>query len=218
VNPALVPFLVTFLLAAGLGLAVWAAARQGRRTTDNLRELAEQLGLEFVARAPVLGVFYPEARATGQMRGKRVEVFSFSTGSGKSRVWWCAVAAAVPAAGGLTFHLRRQGFGTKVMELFGAREIQMGEPEFDRTWFVQTNQPEFLRAALLPELRGKINTVVHDPGRAARSPEFRLEQAAVRYAEIGSFADAAGCARCRRAAEIVCDLADLAEVFAEQKG
>jgi hypothetical protein len=200
-----------------IGLVAWAAARQGRRAAENGRELAGQLGLEFAAGAPVLGVFYPETRATGRMRDKRVEVFSFSTGSGKSRVQWCAVSAAVPAAGGLTFHLRRQGFGTKVMELFGAKEISVGEPEFDRTWFIQTNQPEYFRAALLPELREKISALVREPGAPARGMEFKLEAAVVRFAEIGSFADADRCRRCRRAAEIVCDLADLAEVWAERK-
>jgi hypothetical protein len=217
VNSTLVPFLMIGLFAAGIGLVVWAAARQGRRTTENVRELAGQLGLEFSAGEPVLGVFYPAARATGQIRGKRVELFSFATGSGKSRVQWCAVSAAVAGAGGLTFHLRRQGFGTKFMALFGAKEISVGDPEFDRAWFIQTNQPEYFRAALLPELREKISALVREPGRPARGIEFKLEAAVVRYAEMGTFASADSCRRCRRAAEIVCDLADLAEVWVERK-
>jgi hypothetical protein len=103
------------------------------------------------------------------------------------------------------------------MELFGAKEIQVGDEGFDRTWFIQTNQPEFFRAALLPELRAKINALIHDLGTQARGMEFKLEGAAVRYAEMGTFADGDSCQRCQRAADIVGDLADLAEVAAQQK-
>jgi hypothetical protein len=212
----MVPLLMIGLFAAVIVLVGWAAARQSKRTTENVRELAASLGLQFADKPPVLGVFYPEPRATGQLRGKRVELFPFTTGSGKSQTHWSAVSATVPGAGGLTFHLQRQGFGTKFLELFGAREIQTGEAEFDAAWFIQTNQPEYFRAALLPELRAKINALVRESGTPARGMDFKLGQAVVRYAEMGSFGDLDRCQRCRRAADIVCDLADLAEVFTGQ--
>jgi hypothetical protein len=215
-SPAILPLLFIGFFLVMVGLALWGVAKQGKLASENVRQLAATLGLEFAAKPPSLGMFYAEARAGGQLRGKRVEVFPFSTGSGKSRIQWCAVSAAVPAAGRLTFHLRRQGFGTKFLELFGAKEIQVGDAEFDRAWFIQTNQPEFFREALLPELREKINALVRELGTQARGMEFKLEQDTVRYAEVGSFANGDSCKRCRRAADIVCDLADVAEVFAEQ--
>jgi hypothetical protein len=213
---AIAPVLMIGFFAIMVVLIGMAAARQGKRTAENVRQMAVTLGLQFEDKPPAMGIFYPEARAAGQLRGKRVELFPFSTGSGKSRVQWCAVSAAVPAASRLTFHLRRQGFGTKLMELFGAKEIQVGDAEFDRTWFIQTNQPEFLREALLPELRGKIASLMRESGASARGMEFKLDGSAVRYAEMGNFSDPARCRRCEHAAEIVCDLADVAEVFAEQ--
>jgi len=214
---ALLPLLFIIFFVGMIGLTLWGVAKQGKRATENVRQLAAALGLQLVTVPPALGVFNVGARAGGQLRGKRVEVFPFSTGSGKSRIQWCAVSAAVPAGNTLTFHLRRQGFGTKVMELFGAKEIQVGDADFDRAWFIQTNQPEFFREALLPELREKINSLVRELGTQARGMEFKLEQNAVRYAEMGGFANGDSCQRCRRAADIVCDLADVAEVFAEQK-
>jgi len=216
-NPAMVPILMIGLFAVMIGLVGWAAARQSKLTNENIRQLAAALGLQLEEEPPVLGIFYPEARAAGRLRGKRVELFPFATGSGKSRTQWSAVAAALPAACGLTFHLQRQGFGSKFMELFGAREIQTGDAEFDAAWFIQTNQPEYFREALLPELRAKITSLVRELGSRARGMEFRLEQGVVRYAEIGSFASGDCLKRCQRAVEIVCDLADLAEVFTDQK-
>lgn len=166
-NQAVAPFLTIILFLLVVGLVIWGVARQMKRARENVRQLAATLGLQFEART------MSPSRASGQLRGKRVEVFSFTTGSGKSSCQWCAVSAAVPAAGSLTFHLRRQGFGTKFMELFGAKEIQVGEAEFDRTWFIQTNQPEFLREALLPELREKINVLVRELGTQARGARRR---------------------------------------------
>ena len=217
-SPALVPLLMIGLFVVVIGLVGWAAARQTKLASENFRRMAETLGLEFTAKPPALGLFYTEATATGQRRGKRMTLFPFSTGSGKSRTHWSAISAAVPTATSLTFHLQRQGMATKVMEMFGAREIQVGDAEFDRTWFIQTNQPEFFREALLmPELRDKIGALVRELGTQARGMEFKLEQNVVRYAEMGSFSSGDCCQRCLRAADIVCDLADVAEVAAEQK-
>ena len=72
-------------------------------------------------------------------------------------------------------------------------------------------------ASLLPELRAKINALVRELGARSPGMEFKLEQGVVRYAEMGSFASGEICQRCQRAADIVGDLADLAEVFTDQK-
>jgi hypothetical protein len=216
-NPAMLPVLFIAFIVGVVGFTFWGAAQQGKRATENVRQMAATLGLQFVEKPPTLGMFYTDARAAGQMRGKRVEVFPFATGSGKSRIQWSAVSAAVPVSTALTFHLRRQGFSTKFLELFGAKEIQVGDAEFDRAWFIQTNQPDYFGGALLPELRAKINSLVRELGTQARGMEFKLEQNGVRYAEIGSFSNGDCCKRCLRAADIVCDLADVAEVFAEQQ-
>ncbi len=217
-STALIPLLMIGAFVAFFGLAMWAGARQSKRAAANVRQLADTLGLQFSEKPPALGMFYSDIRAGGQVRGKRVEVFSYAVGSGKSRVHWSAVSAAGTAAGGLTFHLRRQGFGMKhLMELFGAKEITVGDADFDQAWFIQTNQPEFFREALLPELRGKISNLLREAGTQSRGMEFKLENGVVRYAEIGSFSSDGTCRRCERAVDIICDLADVAEVFAEQR-
>lgn len=216
-SPAIVPLLMIGAFVAFFGLIVWAAARQSKRTAENIRLMAETLGLQYAEKPPILGIFTADPRARGTLRGKRVELFTFATGSGKSRTQWCAVSATTATSGGLTFHLQRQGFGTKFMELFGSKEITVGDAEFDQAWFIQTNQPEFFREALLPELRAKITAVLRELGTQVRGMEFKLEHGVVRYAEIGTFSSDDRCQRCVRAADIVCDLADVAEVFAEQQ-
>ena len=208
-SPAVLPFVLMGFFLLVVGGVVWLVAAMTKRAADNVQTLAAALGLNFVAKPPTLGLFYAEPRAAGQIRERAVEIHPFATGTGKSRVQWCTVAAATTSS--LTFHLQRQGFGSKLMELFGAREIQVGDPEFDAAWFIQTNRPAVLAAALLPELRARMMALHHAAGQQARGVEFKLDAGAVRYAEVGSFANADTCDRCGNAASLVCDLAEAVE-------
>ena len=217
-SPATVPVLIVIgVFVAAVTLIAWTAARGGKRIAENVRQMAATLGFQFVEQTPVLGVFYPDAKVRGQLRGKAVEVFTFWSGSGRNRTQWSGVAATTVSSSELTFRLRRQGFGTKVLEFFGAQEIEVGDAEFDRTWFIQSNQPEFFRGALLPEVRDRISSLVRELDTGAQRMEIQCFPNRVRYAEMGSFAEEDVCKRCLRAADIVCDLADVAEVFAEQE-
>lgn len=193
-------------------IVAWAR-KQSERAHANVQRLAGQLGLTMAPVTTYLG-FKSEPRASGLFRGKPAELFTYTTGSGKSRVRWTALALTPHDTGGFTFTLSRQGFGTKVSELFGAREITVGDPAFDASWFIQTNQPEFMQAALIPELRARVTAALE---RTGRSGSFKLEKERVIYAEMGDFSDVERCDRLARVAEPLSDLADAAEVFAESK-
>lgn len=188
-----------------VGLLLWIGGRYSARAHENMRRLAGSLGIDFVDAPPKLGLFYPEPRAAGRIRGKAVKLFNYTTGSGKSRRTWSALAVTPAAAGSLTFAFSRQGFASAVKSLFGAKEITVGHAEFDRTWFIQTNQPDFFRAALLPEVQEKFC-----PFKGA----FKLEQGVVTYVEDGMFSDEERCRRFETAVPLACDLADIAEVHA----
>jgi hypothetical protein len=206
---AFVPVLMIAGFMVFAGLALWLAAKASAQTRENVRGLAGRLGLTLEPVQPVLGFFYPSPQASGRIRGKAVRLYTYTTGSGKSRHTWSAVAATPAVDGGLTFALSRQGFGTKLLELFGAKEITVGNAAFDGAWFVQTNEPDYFRAALLPELQEKFR-----PLQGA----CKLEKGVVTYVEQGAFAGEERCQRFARAAEIVCDLADIAEVYAGYRG
>ena len=179
-------------------------------SSDLKPKRAASLGLDFLP--PENWLSRPSV--AGTLRGRTVQIFNYVTGGGKSSTTWSAVKAELSAPGLLTVALKRQGFATKVAELFGAHEITVDDAEFDRAWFVQTNQPEFLRAALIPELRAKLMAVL----RAGMSGEFQLKGREVKYAETGTFADLKRAERFALVAEIVCDLAEVGEVAAERRG
>jgi hypothetical protein len=110
--------------------------------------------------------------------------------------------------------LEKQGFGSKLAELLGAHEITVGDPRFDAAWFVRTNQPEFFAAALIPELRDKLMAA---QAMGARG-KFELKDGVVKYAEQGTFADARLAGRLATLADVVGDLADVAEVAGTNPG
>lgn len=206
---AFVPVLMIAGFVGFAGFALWLAAKASAQTRENVRGLAGRLGLELESVQPVLGFFYSSPRAAGRIRGKTVRLYTYTTGSGKSQHTWSAVAATPAVDGGLTFALARQGFGTKLLELFGAKEITVGNAAFDGAWFVQTNEPDYFRAALLPELQEKFR-----PLQGA----CKLEKGVVTYVEQGAFTGEERSRRFECATEIVCDLADIAEVYAGRHG
>jgi hypothetical protein len=208
----LLALLITIGSVAFAALMIALAIKQRERACQNVAQLAKRLGLTPAPAEKRFG-FRPEPHAAGFVRGKPARLYPFTTGSGKSRTRWTALAVHPAVTGGLTFQLSRQGFGTKVAQLFGAREITVGDPEFDRAWFIQTNQPEFFRAALIPELRTRITAAFDHSGRAHRV-SLQLDSDAVVYAEAGDFGDERRCERIANMANVLVDLADVAEVFA----
>lgn len=200
--------MVLFFVIAPIAM-IWAVVKSTRRIRENMARLAADLGLRLDPPEQPKSWLAPPQRALGHIRGKAVLIHTYSTGSGKSRRTWTALAVTPNLKGNLTFSLSREGFGTRVRQLFGAKEITVGNREFDEAWFVQTNDPDFLRAALLPELQQKFR-----PFRGT----FKLENSAVSYVEEGIIQNDERRLRYVQAADLVCDLADVAEVHARHEG
>lgn len=200
--PALIfgGFLILMVILARL------AAKHSRKAHDNLCELAQRLNLKIEEVKPVLG-FYKQADITGEIRGKQVRLYLYTTGTSKSKTTWAAIAVVPREHGGLTFSMTRQGFGSRVKALFGAEEIKVGDEKFDREWFIETNAPDFLAAGLLPEMQRKIQP---------HHGNWKLKDGVIIYSEQGSFSDRERCTRFIAITEAACDLADVAEVYAKQ--
>ena len=188
-------------------LIVWLARNHARKTRAELAAIAAQAGLRMVEKM-VLGLTLVES-LEGESQGRPVRYWTYTTGSGKSRTTWVAVGVRVPVGVALQFELTPQNFGSKLMELFGVREIQVGDPAFDTAWFVRTNQPEFFAAALVPAIRAKLMAETAD----WRGADYKLEHGVVRYAERGGLS-AATVGRLAAKLPLLQDLADVAEVSA----
>jgi hypothetical protein len=98
--------------------------------------------------------------------------------------------------------------------MFGAKEIQVGDRAFDDAWFVRSNQPEYFKVALMPEIRAKFMAV--PTGRwGAR---YKLEGGWVQYVEQGHLGGADVVERLEMQLPLLHELADVAEVFASSPG
>ena len=194
-------------------ILIWSV-RYARKTTANFTQLADQLGLALNAPKKTWGIVWSQPEATGEIRGRRARLYSYTTGAGKSRTTWCAFSVEPRQVAGLKFEISLQGFGSRIKEVFGTREVLVGDPAFDTKWFIQTNQPEFMQAALIPELRQRLTNSLADAGRFRR-PTLKLDVGTIRYSEVGSFGNEVCCTRIAGLKEVMNDFADVAEVFAQ---
>ncbi len=204
-TPGLLVFPVILAIVAAL---LWAARGHARKTHAMMRDFAQRAGLRVVEKT-ALGFTWVESME-GTQAGRAVRYWTYATGSGKSRTTWVAVAVRPRAEAGLQFDLTRQSFGSKIMEMFGVKEIRVGDPAFDAAWFVRTNQPDFLAAALVPSIRARLMAE-----RAGRwGARYKLEHGLVQYVEQGHLSSAEVMSRLERQLPLLQELADVAEVFA----
>jgi hypothetical protein len=197
------PVLISFIVAI-----IWAIRVHARKSREQIQAFAQRAGLR-VNEQTVLG-FTSVQSLEGEQTGRGLRYWSFATGTGKARTHWVAVGVRPQATAGLTFGLTRQNLGTKLMELFGTQEIQVGDPAFDAAWFVRTNQPDFFAAALVPQIRARL--LAEPAGR--RSARYEIKDGVVQYVEQGYLSGNGVLAHLERQLPLLHELADVAEVFA----
>jgi hypothetical protein len=208
----LAPMLGIGIVALGMVAVVVLTVVLGRRRRAKAQRLAEALGLTLEASR--FWVFSPPVRMVGTIHGHRIEIYHLDKGDGEGVYTLCVLEVTPRVAAGLTFRLRRQGFATKVAELFGAKEITVGDPAFDQACFVQTNEPDYFRTALTGDFRGRLLAML----RSGLPSEIRLETGVIKYVEDDTpLEEDARCQRFSALVPLLCDLADVAEKFACQR-
>jgi hypothetical protein len=199
-------FVAIFLLLAGV--AVVGVLKQQRQAREQLAGLAHRLGLELRRSEPKLG-FEPLPTVAGRHRDRAVRFYNYTTGSGKSSTTWSAVAAGVGGAGGFSLELFPENFLTRIATALGLQDIRVGDPVFDQAFIVRSNDPAYAAAALLPEIRARLLAERPSGGRG----HLTIKDGEVRYAEVGAFDNEARVTRLAGMLEVVCDLAEVAEVY-----
>ncbi len=203
------PFVFIGIFIGVFVAVILAAKAQQRRARDNLARLAERLRLQLSVPARS-GIFSStETSLAGSFRGRQIRVFSYHTGSGKNRTRWCAVASRIDNPAGLTLRISKENALTRAGRKIGIDDVAVGDESFDRECYVKSNQPDFIRAALLPEIRLRLTNLWQSRARGS----FSIDAAEVRYAEIGAFSNGKICDRIPAIAEVVCDLGEIAEAF-----
>lgn len=158
---------------------------------------------------------HPEAE--GDYQGRRGRVYSFAEGRGKSRRRYAAIELRTTATASLELQfIRRDWLARKAawgqsVPLSAGKEVRLGDANFDARWLVRTNRPDVVRAALVHELRARIDALAHPNLR-----ETRLEVGAGRavYAQQDDFSTVQTRQRAEAALPVLADLVALAEAEA----
>ncbi|MBE2215272.1 MAG: hypothetical protein IAE82_15475 [Opitutaceae bacterium] len=205
-----IPFLVPAVFAAVLGLIIWGAVTAARRTRTNLQALADRLGLRLNAPGGT-GIFaLGRASLEGQSRGRPMRIYTYTTGSGKSRTTWCAISLTTRIPAGFSLKVSGENLFTKAGRVFGIDDVETGDPSFDEKFYVKSKQASYIRAALIPEVRMRLLDAL---AKHRSFGTFTAEGGEVKYAEMGTFANAKILGRFPDMLEIAGDLAEIAEAY-----
>ena len=202
-------FSLLLLAFIGFGaLVLLAVHRQQRKARAQLAGLAARFGLELRRQPARLG-FEPPPTVAGTHRRRLVRFFNYSTGTGKNRITWSAVAVAVGGSGGFTLDLFPKNLVVRIATALGMQDIRVGDPAFDQAFVVKSNDPAYAVAALLPEIRARLLA----ERRNGAAGHLTVKAGEVRYAEVGFFDQEARVARLADMLDVACDLAEVAEVY-----
>ncbi|GAB5560193.1 MAG: hypothetical protein SynsKO_18400 [Synoicihabitans sp.] len=206
--------IIVSIMPVVMGLVIWFAWKEGKKTRTKLRALADEMGLGFIAPPPLFGIFHSSPRLFGQVQGREVEIYQYTTGSGKNSRTWSALKLGHVGTSRLAITLSGQGLGSKIRSVFGAEEIQVEDRHFNNRWFIETNDPDFLTVALF----GKACAAIDASQSAVGKPKgtFELKDGDVFYREQGALSSDARIARIRQALPAAQALLDIADVHASQ--
>ncbi|HLP09256.1 MAG TPA: hypothetical protein VK178_13910 [Opitutaceae bacterium] len=184
--------------------------RQAEKARENLAALARELGLRLEEKPPLLGVLPQVPTASGHVGGRAIRFHTYTTGSGKHRQTWQALAIACDNSHGLILQLAAQNFLTALGVKLGMQDVKVGDPVFDERFVLKTSDPDFASAALLPEIRAGL---LADWSPRAMGAHVKIEARELIYAELGSFSDPMVTARMKALLEPLLALAALPEVY-----
>jgi hypothetical protein len=166
--------LVIFSTFAGFTVIAFGAMWFFRkRTLDAMRRVASELGYSFsggggegsesrmASLPPALAravAFMAPWKIEGREGDSRVNIFTITRGSGKSRTTYTVVEMSVHPRERINFTLSKEGFFSKVGKaLLGTQDIQIGDESFDTRVMVKGSDPAKVQALLAtPTFRASI--------------------------------------------------------------
>jgi hypothetical protein len=124
-------------------LAVYIGYRVHANRDEAWRNTASRLGLQFVS-----------GRIWGILNGQSVQCGIEVRGSGKNKQTWTVVWGFVQPKLDLGVAVyRRSAFIDALAALFGAQDIEIGDPSFDRDFVIKGDEPSRVAELLRPDLR-----------------------------------------------------------------
>jgi hypothetical protein len=136
------PAALFFTGALLVGLVAWWIVMR-RRQDSAWREFAHDLGGQFTGGGP----FRP-SKVEAHVGQRTVTLDTYSVPSGDSTTQYTRLRAPVPEAAGFQFVIFREGLVGKLDKALGAQDIEVGVPDFDHDFVIQSNDVAKVRSLL----------------------------------------------------------------------
>lgn len=201
------------LMFVTTGLSLWAAVRGMEKSRKQFAVIASDLGLNLVEREGVFGV-RPLPEIVGSLHGRDVRIHQYRVGSGKNSQTWSALRIGSVTGTNLSLRMSGQGMGSKIRSVFGAQEIEVEDAAFNRRWFIETNDEDFMGAALHGDILTAVSAV--QPDHKHPKGEFRIKDGEASYHEQGALGKPDRMDRIKRAVPAVQQLLDTVVVHADR--
>ena len=136
--------LIAIILIPALAYSSYAERLRFQKIEAALRDLNKKLLLELeIPAISFLPSTFPSLK--GEVKNKVFSIFIESTHKNKSLV----IQVELPETDDFNFCLREQTGLDNVGIFAGEKDIEIGDPVFDRKFFVSSNQPEKIRDILM---------------------------------------------------------------------
>ena len=136
--------LIAIILIPALAYSSYAERLRFQKIEAALRDLNKKLLLELeILAISFLPSTFPSLK--GEVKNKVFSIFIESTHKNKSLV----IQVELPETDDFNFCLREQTGLDNVGIFAGEKDIEIGDPVFDRKFFVSSNQPEKIRDILM---------------------------------------------------------------------
>lgn len=201
------------IVVVGGFISLIFARSEREKTRKNFAALADALGFSIV-QPRTRAISSESRRIVGKRGGRTVDVYATIRDQGRHIEKQSVVAMTVRNPRQLTLSIGRGRLSGLGAVFAGDRAVVSGDAEFDRSVQLRSNDPGYIAAALLPEVRQRI-VLAWQQGTHG---ELAVRIGEIRYEEIGALEDARALPRVRALVDLMCDLAEIVEAYSEQRG
>jgi hypothetical protein len=123
-----------------IGAVIWMVI-SGRKKDEAWMQLASEIGAEFIK-----GGFMRASKVQAHIQEWTVTLDTYTVSSGDSSSVYTRIKAPFDNKDGLQFSLGRKGIISKLDKALGAKEIETGDAEFDRDFYIRSKDEAGIRA------------------------------------------------------------------------
>ena len=125
-----------------IAVVVWAVV--GRQMREGaLKQVASDLGAKYVS-----GGLFGSGKVVAQIQKWTVTLDVYSTSDGEHTTSYTRMRAPLKNPGAFELNIYPEGMFGKLQKAFGAQDVEIGVPDFDRLFVIWSNDASKARAVL----------------------------------------------------------------------